>query len=104
MNKKRILFISDAHLGSGTNEPEKEWMLISFLRDLSPESVPKLYVLGDLFDFWFEYKSVILSQYFRILIELARAVERGIEIHLIVGNHDYCTLFCWLTVPFCFSC
>jgi len=53
LNKKRIFFISDAHLGSGTNEPEKEWMLISFLRDLSPESVPKLYVLGDLFDFWF---------------------------------------------------
>ena len=89
MNKKRILFISDSHLGSGTNEPEKERMLLGFLRDLSPDSVSKLYVLGDLFDFWFEYRSVILSQYFRVLIELARAVDRGIEIHLVVGNHDF---------------
>lgn len=89
MDNRRILFICDAHLGSGNNEAEKERVLIEFLRSLSPDDVSALYVLGDLFDFWFEYKSVILSQHFRVLSELARAVERGIEIHLIVGNHDY---------------
>lgn len=86
---KQTIFISDAHLGSGTDEAKKERALIEFLRSISPEDVSKIYILGDLFDFWFEYKSVIISQYFRVLSELARAVESGIEIHLVVGNHDY---------------
>ena len=89
MDERRTLFISDAHLGSGSNEAEKELILIEFLKGLSPDDVSTLYVLGDLFDFWFEYKSAILSQHFRVLSELARVVEKGIEIHLIVGNHDY---------------
>lgn len=84
-----MLFICDIHLGSGYNEAEKERMMIEFLRRLSPDDVSTLYVLGDLFDFWFEYRSVIFSQFFRVLSELARAVERGIQIHLVVGNHDY---------------
>jgi len=87
--KKRILFICDAHLGSGINEQEKEEVLVEFIKNLSPESVTTLYVLGDLFDFWFEYESVILSRYFRILTTLAEAVQRGIDIHLVVGNHDF---------------
>ena len=89
MKAKQTIFISDAHLGSGMNEAEKESMLIEFLKGMSPETVSAIYVLGDLFDFWFEYNSVILSQYFRVLSELSRTVERGIEIHLVVGNHDY---------------
>lgn len=89
MSNKKTLFICDAHLGSGTNEREKERLLIDFVSQLSPERVSALYMLGDLFDFWFEYKCVILSQYFRVLSGLAQAVERGIEIHLVVGNHDF---------------
>ncbi len=89
MNQKKILFICDAHLGSGTNEEQKKRVLVDFLRALSPQSVSTLYVLGDLFDFWFEYESVILSQNFHVLSTLAEAVERGIEIHLVVGNHDF---------------
>jgi len=86
---KQTVFISDAHLGSGSNEAQKERVLIEFLKSLSPESVSAIYILGDLFDFWFEYKSAILSQHFRVLCQLSRTVESGIEIHLIVGNHDY---------------
>ena len=89
VDKKRILFICDAHLGSGGDETEKERVLIEFLRSLSADDVSTLYILGDLFDFWFEYKSAILSQYFHVLSELTRVVERGIEIHFVVGNHDY---------------
>jgi UDP-2,3-diacylglucosamine hydrolase len=86
---KKILFICDAHLGSGTNEQQKKQVLIDFIRSLSPENASTLYVLGDLFDFWFEYESVILSKNFHVLSALAEAVERGMEIHLIVGNHDF---------------
>ena len=89
MMKKKILFICDAHLGSGTNEEEKQRLLISFLDSLRGDEVSTLYILGDLFDFWFEYKSVILSRYFMFLTALAGAVKRGVDIHLIVGNHDY---------------
>ncbi len=89
MTHKKTLFICDAHLGTGENQAQREQVLIEFLRGLAPERVSTLYILGDLFDFWFEYKSVVHSQHFRVLTELAQAVERGIEIHLIVGNHDF---------------
>lgn len=89
MNHKKILFICDAHLGSGTNEEQKKRILINFLRRLSPQSVSVLYVLGDLFDFWFEYKSVILSRNFHVLSALGDVVDRGVEIHFVVGNHDF---------------
>jgi UDP-2,3-diacylglucosamine hydrolase len=89
MKAKKILFICDAHLGSGTNEEEKNRLLTDFLNGLSSERVSTLYILGDLFDFWFEYESVILSRHFTFLTALAGAVRRGVSIHLIVGNHDY---------------
>ncbi len=89
MDGNRTIFMSDAHLGSGTNEAEKERALIEFLRSASPEEVSEIYILGDLFDFWFEYRSVIFSKHFRILSEFSQAIERGIGIHLVVGNHDY---------------
>lgn len=89
MADKKILFICDSHLGSDTNEPKKEILLIEFIRNLSSDRVSALYILGDLFDFWFEYKSVIPLQYFHVLVELAQTVKKGIEIHLVVGNHDF---------------
>ncbi|MBI5117381.1 UDP-2,3-diacylglucosamine diphosphatase [Candidatus Poribacteria bacterium] len=89
MDQRKILFISDAHLGSGLNETEKERNLIEFLNGLSPERVSTLYILGDLFDFWFEYGTVIFSRHFRVLSALAQVVGRGIDAHLVVGNHDF---------------
>jgi UDP-2,3-diacylglucosamine hydrolase len=89
MRQKKIIFISDAHLGSGTNEQRKEQILLDFLRGLSPERVSALYVLGDLFDFWFEYRSVIPSKHFRVLGALADTIRSGIAVHLVVGNHDF---------------
>jgi UDP-2,3-diacylglucosamine hydrolase len=71
------------------NDAEKERVLLEFLASLSADDVSTVYILGDLFDFWFEYASVILSQHFRVLSALARAVEGGIDIHLIAGNHDF---------------
>ncbi len=86
---KTIRFISDSHLGSGTNEQEKEEILIRFLKDLAPDGVSTLYILGDLFDFWFEYETVVYSRYFHVLAALAEAARRGVAIHLVVGNHDF---------------
>jgi UDP-2,3-diacylglucosamine hydrolase len=76
-------------LGIAKSESEKERVLLDFLERLDSERVSTLYVLGDLFDFWIEYNSAVLSQHFRVLAELARTVQRGIEVHFIVGNHDF---------------
>jgi UDP-2,3-diacylglucosamine hydrolase len=89
MKSAKILFLCDAHLGSGTNEEMKNRLLVEFIDRLPESGVSTLYIVGDLFDFWFEYDSVILSRYFHILAALAGAVKRGMDIHLIVGNHDY---------------
>ncbi len=87
--KSKIIFLCDVHLGSGMNEQLKGRLLLDFLEQLPGSGVETLYILGDLFDFWFEYESVILSRYFHFLAALAAVVKQGVEVHLIVGNHDY---------------
>jgi UDP-2,3-diacylglucosamine hydrolase len=89
MHDEKILFICDAHLGSGTNEELKNRLLTGLIENLPRNGVSSLYILGDLFDFWFEYESVILSRYFHFLTTLAGAIKQGVKVHLVVGNHDY---------------
>ena len=85
-----IYFISDAHLGAAPLEHEQEKLskLITFLRGLRGRA-PLLYIVGDLFDFWFEYRSTILKQHFSVLHELASLVESGTHIVYLAGNHDF---------------
>jgi UDP-2,3-diacylglucosamine hydrolase len=79
--------ISDAHLGVAP--PETEVELLRFLEHLDGRA-RTLIVNGDLFDFWFEWRSVIPRVGFRVLATLARLAERGTSILWIAGNHD-----CW---------
>ena len=85
-----IYFISDVHLGADTYEAEetKRNRLLSFLRSLRGQT-PLLYIVGDLFDFWFEYRSVILRQHYRVLYELSALAESGTRIVYLAGNHDF---------------
>jgi len=85
-------FVSDVHLGS-ISDPNKlrEKAFVEFLRSL-PEDTKGLYMLGDIFDFWVEYKNVAPRGFVRVLGELARLHDRGVELWLFCGNHDY-----WLT-------
>ena len=88
----RRLFISDAHLAHLRPEPhesERSVRLRRFLSTLRGDDVSDLYVLGDLFDLWFEYRSVIFSASFPVLQAFAALSERGVRSHYIVGNHDY---------------
>ncbi len=83
-------FVSDAHLGS--NDVDKETIKITRLFaffDLVRAEGEKLYILGDLFDFWFEYKHAIPKQHLRVVFKLASLIEAGIQIHYITGNHDF---------------
>ena len=87
-----IYFLSDAHLGSrvvkDTLAHEKK--LVTWL-DMVKADATSIYLLGDIFDFWFEYKTVVPKGYVRFLGKLAELVDSGIEIHFFIGNHDIWT-------------
>ena len=87
---KRYLFISDQHLGLQTKEIEdsKERLLVKFLK-YAEDNCDELFILGDLFDYWFEYKRVYQKGYFRTLTALKDVAEKGIQIHYFIGNHDF---------------
>lgn len=90
--ERDIYFFSDAHVGSRDKEAEilKEKNLTYFFNHLATVSPPPLlYILGDLFDFWFEYKHAIPSVYQKLLTRLVQLIEHGIQIRYVTGNHDF---------------
>lgn len=84
------LFISDIHLGLQDKdiEKKKERLLVNFLEYACVEA-KELFILGDLFDFWFEYGKVYQKGFYRTLTALSNLTEKGIKIHYIIGNHDF---------------
>ncbi len=86
--KKTILF-SDVHLKVHDAARTHCADFVHFLRSISPDEYDRLICLGDLFDFWFEYKHVVFSGYFDVLRAFADLRDAGIELHLICGNHDF---------------
>jgi len=86
---KKIYFASDQHFGAPNvaSSKTREALFLNWLNTIENDAVA-LFLLGDLFDFWFEYKSVVPKGFVRILGKLAQLVDRGIEVHYFVGNHD----------------
>jgi len=86
---KKIYFASDNHLGAPTPEESapRERIFVQWL-DHIKDDVGVLFLLGDLFDFWFEYKTVVPKGFVRVLGKLAELADAGIPIHFFVGNHD----------------
>ncbi len=86
---KNIYFASDFHLGFPNDEESRvrELTIISWLDYIKP-TCGELYLLGDVFDFWFEYKWVAPKGYIRLLAKLADFSESGIPVHIFSGNHD----------------
>ena len=84
-----IYFVSDAHLGSRLvkNPREHEMRLVNWL-DKVKSDAEAIYMLGDMFDFWFEYKTVMPKGFVRFLGKMAELTDSGIEIHYFTGNHD----------------
>lgn len=85
-----IYFISDIHLGFGTKEDsrKREQDLLRFLRRIQPHC-EQLYIVGDLFDYWFEYNTVIPRDFFRTLTALGDFRQSGIAVEYLMGNHDF---------------
>jgi len=85
-----VYFFSDVHLGAAEKEKEAEKLSRLYtLFDLIKRDGSKVFILGDLFDFWFEYKHAIPKEHLNVVFRLAQLVENGIEIHYISGNHDF---------------
>ncbi|HUX61047.1 MAG TPA: UDP-2,3-diacylglucosamine diphosphatase [Ignavibacteriaceae bacterium] len=84
------LFISDIHLGLQSKELEnlKERLLVKFL-NFAQNNCTDLFIVGDLFDYWFEYKRVYQKGFFRTLTALQDITDSGIKLHYLIGNHDF---------------
>ncbi|MDR0835983.1 MAG: UDP-2,3-diacylglucosamine diphosphatase [Tannerella sp.] len=89
MEEKKIYFLSDIHLGNKyLDEPlAVEKRLVRWLDSIKEEACA-IYFLGDIFDYWYEYKYVAPRGYVRFLGKIAELSDEGIEIHLFIGNHD----------------
>ncbi len=87
-HNKNIYFASDAHFGlSGTDSLTRERLFVKWL-DSIKEEAGEIYLLGDIFDFWFEYKRVVPRGYTRVLGKIAELTDSGIPVHFFTGNHD----------------
>ncbi len=87
-----VYFIADAHLGSSGNPDDDEprlARLTPFLRHVAERRAERLYIVGDLFDFWFEYAHVMPWRHARILAEIRRVVDSGVPVVFLGGNHDW---------------
>jgi len=86
----RTLFVSDVHLGAGSLDANaaRAARLIAFL-DAHAAAARALYVLGDLFDFWFDYRHAIPKAHVRVLARLGALVEQGVQVRFFGGNHDF---------------
>jgi UDP-2,3-diacylglucosamine hydrolase len=87
--KKHIYFASDFHLGAPNAEESlvREKRIIAWLDSIF-ETTQELFLMGDLFDFWFEYKHVAPKGYIRFLGKLCEFTDAGIPVHVFIGNHD----------------
>lgn len=86
---KKIYFLSDFHLGAPNADASllREKKICRFLDSIRNDA-SEIFIVGDMFDFWFEYRQVVPKGYVRLLGKLAEMTDSGIKIHFFVGNHD----------------
>jgi UDP-2,3-diacylglucosamine hydrolase len=86
---KKIYFISDFHLGAPDYKSslEREKIVVQFLDNIKNDA-SEIFIVGDIFDFWYEYRKVVPKGYVRLLGKLAEVTDTGIKMHFFVGNHD----------------
>lgn len=86
---KKIYFASDVHLGAPAlkNNRERELLFVKWL-DTVKTDAEAIYLMGDIFDFWFEYKRAVPRGFTRVLGKLSEITDSGIPVHFFTGNHD----------------
>ena len=90
-DRKLTYFVSDVHLGLQVADPAgREARFVSFLNSL-PQETEALYMLGDIWDFWYEYRDVVPKGYVRVFAALQALMDRGVKVYFFPGNHDIWT-------------
>ena len=86
---KKIYFLSDFHLGApnAASSLQREKKIVEFLEEIRHDA-SEIFIVGDMFDFWYEYRKVVPKGHVRLLGKLAEITDAGIPIHFFVGNHD----------------
>ena len=89
MSNKKIYFLSDFHLGTPNAEKslQREKLICKFLDEIAVDA-QAVYLVGDLFDFWFEYKTVVPKGFLRLFSRLIMLKEKNIDVFVFTGNHD----------------
>lgn len=87
--RKNVYFASDFHLGVPSYEKslEREKSIVAWLNEIEP-SAKEIFLVGDIFDFWFEYKQAIPKGFVRLQGKIAQLTDSGIPVHVFTGNHD----------------
>lgn len=88
-SKNKIYFASDFHLGVPSYEEsrKREDLIVKWLDEVSKDA-KAIFLVGDIFDFWFEYKNAIPKGFVRLQGKIAELTDKGIEVHFFIGNHD----------------
>jgi len=87
--RNKLYFASDIHLGAGgyASSRQREDRFVHWL-DTIKEDAAEIFLMGDVFDFWFEYKTVVPKGYIRLLGKLAELADAGVKLYFFKGNHD----------------
>lgn len=90
---KKVYFLSDFHLGIPDHKTslDRERRIINFLESIRSQAFV-IFIVGDMFDFWYEYRQVVPKGYVRLLGKIGELTDAGIQVHFFVGNHDM-----WMT-------
>ena len=90
--REGVYFVSDVHLGLRTADPqEREERFLAFLNGIPCEQTRALYLLGDIWDFWYEYRDVVPRIGMRVVARLISLMDAGVQVHFCPGNHDIWT-------------
>ena len=82
-------FVSDVHLGLDVKNPaDREARFVSFLQSIPKDKTEALYMLGDIWDFWYEYHDVVPKGYVRVFASLMDLMDAGVKVYFFQGNHD----------------
>jgi len=85
-------FVSDVHLGLDVHDPDaREARFVHFLKSIEPQKTENIFLLGDIFDFWYEYRDVVPKGHVRLFSALLDLMDSGVKVYFFQGNHDVWT-------------
>ena len=99
MERNKVYFVADVHLGLDANDPKaREERFVQWLRDIRTPETKAVWLLGDIWDFWYEYRDLIPREAARVTAQIINLVDEGIEVYYIPGNHDIWLYSFWQNI------